>query len=59
MVGKTFFSLFCERNESNTGMKQDNLLSLSYGRIINKDINALDGLLPASFEVTKLSILAI
>lgn len=47
---KPFFSLIGERSESNSGMKQDNLLSLSYGRIINKDINTLDGLLPASFE---------
>ena len=47
---KPFFSLISERSESNSGMKQDNLLSLSYGRIINKDINTLDGLLPASFE---------
>ena len=47
---KPFFSLVIERCESNTGMKNDNLLSLSYGRIVNKDINALDGLLPASFE---------
>lgn len=34
----------------NTGMIEDNLLSLSYGKIINKDINTTDGLLPASFE---------
>lgn len=47
---KPFFSLVSERCESNAGMKHENLLSLSYGRIVNKDINALDGLLPASFE---------
>lgn len=34
----------------NTGMVEDNLLSLSYGKIIKKDINTTDGLLPASFE---------
>ena len=45
-----FFSKFIERKESNKGMKNDNLLSLSYGRIIPKDINTLDGLLPASYE---------
>ncbi|MFJ4248718.1 restriction endonuclease subunit S [Pseudomonas sp. NPDC089741] len=50
-VEKPFFSLLSERNESNAGMKQNNLLSLSYGRIINKDINSLEGLLPASFEI--------
>ncbi|AXA65423.1 restriction endonuclease subunit S [Pseudomonas oryzihabitans] len=47
---KPFFSLVYERNEPNAGMKHENLLSLSYGCIVNKDINALDGLLPASFE---------
>jgi type I restriction enzyme S subunit len=31
-------------------MQENNLLSLSYGKIINKDINATDGLLPESFE---------
>jgi len=45
-----FFSRFKERNEKNTGLKENNLLSLSYGRIIQKDINTLEGLLPESFE---------
>jgi type I restriction enzyme S subunit len=31
-------------------MKESNLLSLSYGQIVVKDINANDGLLPESFE---------
>ena len=39
-----------ERNQSNEGMVEDNLLSLSYGRIIPKDIESTDGLLPESFE---------
>lgn len=39
-----------ERDEDNKGMKEDNLLSLSYGNIVNKDINTSDGLLPESFE---------
>jgi type I restriction enzyme S subunit len=39
-----------ERNESNHGMLEDNLLSLSYGRIVQKDIDSNDGLLPESFE---------
>lgn len=39
-----------ERFVKNTGMLEDNLLSLSYGHIIRKDINTTDGLLPASFE---------
>ncbi len=38
------------RDESNEGMKEDNLLSLSYGRIVRKDISSNEGLLPESFE---------
>lgn len=38
------------RGNKNTGMKEDNLLSLSYGRIIQKDIDTEDGLLPDNFE---------
>jgi type I restriction enzyme, S subunit len=34
----------------NTGMQEDNLLSLSYGRIVRKSIDAAEGLLPESFE---------
>jgi len=45
-----FFSRFPERKHPNKGMKNNNLLSLSYGRIIKKDINTLDGLLPESYE---------
>lgn len=39
-----------ERYESNAGMQENNLLSLSYGRIVRKDIDSNDGLLPESFE---------
>lgn len=39
-----------ERSESNAGMVENNLLSLSYGNIVKKDITANDGLLPESFE---------
>ncbi|MCA3225880.1 MAG: restriction endonuclease subunit S [Burkholderiales bacterium] len=39
-----------ERYESNAGLKDDNLLSLSYGRVVRKDIDSNDGLLPESFE---------
>ena len=35
---------------SNKTVHHQNLLSLSYGRIIRKDINKTDGLLPASFD---------
>jgi type I restriction enzyme, S subunit len=40
----------CERDERNTGMAESNLLSLSYGRIVRKDISTNEGLLPESFE---------
>jgi type I restriction enzyme S subunit len=43
-------SVASERSESNLGMLESNLLSLSYGRIIRKDISSNDGLLPESFE---------
>lgn len=39
-----------ERADTNIGMSETNLLSLSYGQIVPKDINANDGLLPESFE---------
>ncbi|MBC6441366.1 MAG: restriction endonuclease subunit S [Rhodospirillales bacterium] len=38
------------RGNKNKGMKEDNLLSLSYGRIIQKSIETADGLLPENFE---------
>lgn len=34
----------------NDHLKENNLLSLSYGRIIRKDINTKEGLLPSSFN---------
>ncbi|WP_321974227.1 restriction endonuclease subunit S [Paratractidigestivibacter sp.] len=34
----------------NEGMAETNLLSLSYGKVKRRDINATDGLLPDSFE---------
>ena len=39
-----------EQNLPNKGMINDNLLSLSYGRIIRKSMDSANGLLPASFE---------
>ncbi|PKO32964.1 MAG: restriction endonuclease subunit S [Betaproteobacteria bacterium HGW-Betaproteobacteria-9] len=39
-----------ECDDSNQGMLETNLLSLSYGRMVQKDINSNDGLLPESFE---------
>ena len=41
---------FEERKHKNSLCKEQNLLSLSYGNIIRKDINALGGLLPESFN---------
>lgn len=43
-------SLFSEHKNKNAGMQCNNLLSLSYGNIVRKDINTSDGLLPESFE---------
>lgn len=43
-------SLFSEHKHKNAGLQSENLLSLSYGNIIRKDINTSDGLLPESFE---------
>jgi type I restriction enzyme S subunit len=47
---KPLWSSADERNEPNKGMIQNNLLSLSYGWIVRKDISSNDGLLPESFE---------
>lgn len=44
------FQLATEHNKSNKEVHHQNLLSLSYGQIIRKDINKTDGLLPASFD---------
>lgn len=41
---------FGERKNKNYRLQEQNLLSLSYGKIIRKDINASGGLLPASFN---------
>lgn len=41
---------FDERKAKNFTLKEQNLLSLSYGKIIRKDINTNGGLLPASFN---------
>lgn len=47
---KSLIQVAEEQQIKNAGMVEDNLLSLSYGKIINKDINTTDGLLPSSFE---------
>lgn len=42
--------LFKQVKEKNENLTEQNLLSLSYGRIIQKNINTNEGLLPESFE---------
>lgn len=42
--------LFTEVKGKNTGMAEDDLLSLSYGKIKRRNINATEGLLPESFK---------
>lgn len=50
MLDKLNQTLRVRRGNKNVGMRENNLLSLSYGRIIRKDINADGGMLPESFE---------
>jgi len=45
-----FFAHTIERKRKNTGMRNDNLLSLSYGNIVRKSMDTSDGLLPESYE---------
>lgn len=47
---KPLMSVGREPRRSNRGMVEDNLLSLSFGRIVRKDIDTQEGLLPESFE---------
>jgi type I restriction enzyme S subunit len=44
------YSYFGERRNKNRLGEENNLLSLSYGKIVRKDINTSDGLLPESFN---------
>lgn len=44
------YKVCSESKVSNKGMIEENLVSLSYGKIIKKDIQALGGMLPDSFE---------
>lgn len=44
------YSYFSERKNKNRLGLEENLLSLSYGNVIRKDINTSDGLLPESFN---------
>lgn len=49
-LNKLHHVLTVRGNNKNIGMINDNLLSLSYGRIVNKNIDSAEGLLPESFE---------
>lgn len=44
------YCFFGERKTKNKALQEQNLLSLSYGNIIRKDIDTIGGLLPASFN---------
>ncbi|MFH5881789.1 hypothetical protein [Liberiplasma polymorphum] len=41
---------FTEGKSKNRALLEDNLLSLSYGKIVRRDINTNDGLLPSNFS---------
>ena len=43
------YYFFDERKNKNYALQEQNLLSLSYGKIVRKDIDTAGGLLPASF----------
>lgn len=47
---RTLYQLVIRVNNKNSDLAEQNLLSLSYGKIKRKDINTKDGLLPASFD---------
>src|SRR5699024_2676950 len=49
--GQTQFrAVFRPKRVKNTGMVESHLLSLSYGRIVPRDIGSSDGLVPESYE---------
>jgi type I restriction enzyme M protein len=47
---KPFYSYVKEVSTLNHGLKEKNLLSLSYGHIVRKDINGAGGLTPESYD---------
>ena len=46
----TVFQLFTQVKNKNSDLQEQNLLSLSYGKIKRKSIDTTDGLLPESFD---------
>lgn len=51
---KPLFAVLRELKDRNRGNQEDNVLSLSYGRIIRRDLSQNFGLLPESFETYQL-----
>ncbi|WP_167554313.1 restriction endonuclease subunit S [Sphingobacterium sp. CZ-2] len=51
---KPGFTVLKERKEKNKGMISSNVLSLSYGKIIEKPVEKLTGLVPENFETYQL-----
>ena len=47
---RPLYYYFAERKKKNYLGQEQNLLSLSYGKVIRKDINTSEGLLPGSFN---------
>lgn len=47
---KVAFQLFAQVKNKNEGLREQNLLSLSYGKIRRRNIDAVGGLLPESFD---------
>ncbi|MCY7298399.1 MAG: restriction endonuclease subunit S [Ilumatobacteraceae bacterium] len=45
-----FWTVAGEVTDRNVGLRERNLLSLSYGRVVRKNINSAEGLLPESFD---------
>ncbi len=46
----SLFQIFTQVKNKNTGLKEKNLLSLSYGKIKRKSIDSIGGLLPENFD---------
>ena len=51
---KPGFTVLKERKEKNKGMISNNVLSLSYGKIVEKSVEKLTGLVPENFETYQL-----
>src|SRR5687767_7771788 len=51
---KPGFTILEERNEKNIGLKEKQVLSLSYGKVVVKPEEKLTGLVPESFETYQL-----